>query len=81
MMEFNFYMPVKVITGKDCVLQNAEKIASFGKKCLIITGATGAKACGALEDVTKALQAQNIACEVFNEIAPNPLLSTAYKAG
>ena len=80
-MEFNFYMPVKVVTGKDCVIQNAETIASFGKKCLIITGAHSAKACGALDDVTAALHAGNIAYEVFDEIAPNPLLSAACKAG
>ena len=80
-MEFNFYMPVKVITQKNCVMQNASLLSDFGKKCLIITGNHGAKASGALDDVITALESENIAYEVFDEIMPNPLLSIAYRAG
>lgn len=81
MKEFNFYMPVRVLTGKNCVVQNSAKLASFGNKCLIITGKHAAKACGALDDVEQALTAENIAFLVFDEITPNPLLSAAYRAG
>ena len=80
-MEFNFYMPVRVITGKDCVVQNAALLCAFGKKCLIITGKHGARLSGALHDVITALNSQGITYEVFDEITPNPLLSAAYQAG
>ncbi|MBR0414861.1 MAG: iron-containing alcohol dehydrogenase [Clostridia bacterium] len=80
-MDFNTYMPVRVITGENCVLENSERLAAFGASCLIITGRHSAKACGALADVTAALEKENIHYSLFDEIAPNPLLSSCYKAG
>lgn len=80
-MEFNFYMPVRVITEKDCVSTHKALFSTFGKKCLIITGKHGAIASGALGDVTAALEDEGIAYDIFDGIAPNPLLSSAYKAG
>ncbi len=81
MIDFNLYMPVRVIGGKNCVKQSSKTIAAFGDKCLIITGRSSAKRCGALADVTTALESEGIDYRVFDEIEPNPLLSAAYKAG
>ena len=80
-MDFNLYMPVRVITGKNCVSENSSRLASLGTCCLLITGKHGAKDCGALADVTAALERENIRYEIFDEIAPNPLLSACYRAG
>ena len=80
-MDFNTYMPVRVITGKNCIPENSALLAAFGASCLIITGRHGAKSCGALADVTAALEKESIRYSIFDEIAPNPLLSTCYKAG
>ena len=42
-MNMNFFAPVRIITGKECVINNADVFASVGEKCLIVTGKTAAK--------------------------------------
>ena len=41
MMNMNFYMPTKVISGKDCILNN-KGLFKLGKSCMIVTGASSA---------------------------------------
>ena len=36
-MNLGFYMPTKVIAGKDCVRENSD-VFKIGKKALIVTG-------------------------------------------
>ena len=79
-MKFDFYMPVKVFSGKDCVKNNAEKFA-LGKCCMIVTGASSAIKSGALDDVISVLSDKGIEYVVFDRIRENPLLSTIYDAG
>lgn len=74
-------MPVNVISGKNCIKNNREIFKRFGKKCLIITGKHSAEKCGALGDVTAALDADEIEYEIFGTIATNPLLSQCEAAG
>ena len=53
--DFSFYMPVNII-GDNNVLQNNKGIFSqFGKKCLIVTGASSAKKSGLIDKVKKSL--------------------------
>jgi hypothetical protein len=54
-MNLNSYMPVKLVTGAGCVRASGKELAKLGKTCLIVTGKTSAKACGALQDVTDTL--------------------------
>ena len=42
-----FYMPTDLIIGKNCVEKNAQRIARYGKRCLIVTGGSAAKRSGA----------------------------------
>lgn len=77
----NVYMPVRCINGKKAVTENSALLASLGKRCLIVTGKHGAKASGALDDAIGALEKENIAYTVFDEIGENPLLSVCHKAG
>lgn len=79
-MNMNFYMPAKVVSGKDCILNNA-KLFSLGKSCMIVTGASSAVKSGALDDVVKALGENGIDYIVFDKIRENPLLSTCYDGG
>ena len=44
-MNFDMYMPARVISGEDCVLKNSGKLRQLGNKCLIVTGKHSAKAC------------------------------------
>ena len=77
----NFFVNTKVITGADCVKSNAEKLGSYGKKCLIVTGATSAKKCGALGDVASALESQGVQYEIYDKICQNPTVASCFEAG
>ncbi len=79
-MNYNHYMPTKILSGKDTVKNNSAVFA-LGKRCLIVTGRNSAKACGALDDVAEVLDSLNIAYEVYNKITENPLVSTCFEGG
>lgn len=80
-MDFNLSVPVKVISGENCVLENSEKFVSFGNKCIIVTGGKSAALSGALDDVKHALEKENIEYTVFSKVGPNPLLSVCHEGG
>ena len=80
-MDFNIYMPARIISGENCVIKNSAEFRKWGKKCLIVTSRTSAKKSGALDDVITALNNENIAYSIFDEITENPLVSTVIKAG
>ena len=74
-MKLNSYMPVKLVTGAGCVPESAKELAKLGKSCLIVTGKTSAKACGALQDVTQTLERNGQNWVLFDEIGQNPKLT------
>ncbi len=80
-VDFNLSIPVKVISGENCVKENASLFAPFGKRCLIVTGKHSAKMSGALDDVTAALEENAIAYEIYDGMGENPLLSSCHEAG
>ncbi len=80
-MDFNIYMPTRIIGGKDCVVKNGEIFSSCGKRCLVVTSKSGAVKSGALKDVSETLEKQGIDYIVFDEITENPLASACIKAG
>ncbi len=73
-MNFNFYMPVRIISGSDCVKNNAE-LFCFGKSCMIITGKKSARLSGALDDVCQVLNEKKIKFGIFDEVIENPPVS------
>lgn len=77
----NFFVNTKVITGVDCVKNNADKISALGKKCLIVTGASSAKKCGALDDVLSALNSKSVQYEIYDKIQQNPTSASCFEAG
>ncbi len=79
-MEMNFFMPTKIITGKNCIAKNAAVFSKYGKKCLIVTGKTSAKKCGALDDVTSALASADVSCEIYDGIGQNPTYESCLEA-
>ena len=64
MSDCNFYMPVKLLTGENCVRKGAEELAKLGRRCLIVTGGSSARKSGALDDCIAALTAFDIAYRV-----------------
>ena len=79
-MEMNFVLPTRLVTGNDCVANNAALLSDFGKKCIIVTGKKSAKLCGALDDMTKALASVGIEWCVFDGIEQNPSYASCKKA-
>ena len=50
-MDFDIKIPVRVISGKDCLKNNALMLRTFGNKCIIVTGGKSALLSGALDDM------------------------------
>lgn len=80
-MDFNIYMPARIIGGENCVLKNSREFSKYGKKCFIVTSKSSAKKSGALDDVIFVLNKEGIEYRIFDEITENPLVSAVIKAG
>lgn len=79
-MNMNFYVGTKVITGIDCIKNNAEEFKKFGKRCIIVTGRSSAEKCGALADVKNALESIGTEYIIYNKICQNPTVSSCFEA-
>lgn len=71
-MDFNFYMPSKVIFGSGS-LNKLHKQKLPGKKALIVTGGTSIKKYGYLNRLEEELKKANVSYVLFNKILPNPI--------
>lgn len=71
-MDMNFFAPVNIITGKDCISKNKDEFSKYGKSCIIVTGKNGAKSSGALDDVISALNAVGTDYVIYDKIEQNP---------
>ena len=76
----DFYMPSKILSGKDVITRNSKALA-LGSKCFIVTGRSSAEKSGALADVIAALLENGIEYEIFNKIEENPQLLVCYEGG
>lgn len=80
-MDFQFYMPTRMLTGEGIVEKHGADLAALGSRCLIVIGKTSAKITGALDDVTAALDEHDIPWQLFDGVGENPLLSVCHAAG
>ncbi len=80
-MDFDFFMPVRVLSGENIISKSADFIFSFGRKCGIVTGRTSAKRSGALSDVLKVFESEGIEYIIYDKITENPLISSCREAG
>lgn len=74
------FMPTKVYSEKNCVENHSRELAALGTKALVVTGKHSSRINGSLEDVTKALERENIPYMVYDEIEENPSVETVMKA-
>lgn len=74
MLNFNFFMPTKIIHGKDTVRENAQQFKDLGKSALIVSGKHSARLSGALDDVEYVLKQQNITFSHLDNVENNPSL-------
>ena len=76
----NFYMPAKVYSEKNCVMNHAAELAALGTRALIVTGKSSARRCGAFADVTPALEKYGVSWVEFAEVEENPSVETIMRA-
>lgn len=78
-MDMKYCMPTRVISGGDCLSAYRAEFAAFGKKALIVTGASSAKANGSLDDAVAALGANGQAHAVYDRVPANPGVACVYE--
>ena len=70
-MKFTYFMPTKIICGRDCVTEQGNLLKDLGKSALIVTGKSSQKN-GALGDVLSALETNGQTATVYDRVTPNP---------
>lgn len=78
-MNFNYSMPTKIISGKDCIRENSTVFSGFGKKALLVTGRKSAMLNGSEADVLFALEEEGIEYAIFNKVMSNPTIACTYE--
>jgi alcohol dehydrogenase class IV len=76
-----FFCPTRVYLEPYAVKNNAAAFDGLGKRCLAVTGKTSAAASGAMDDLSEILKSLGVACEVFNEVEPNPSIHACREGG
>ena len=74
-MDFSFYMPTRIVCGRDCVVKNASLFRGFGKRALIVTGKSSTKN-GSLADAEAALGANGQEYALFDGVPNNPTVES-----
>lgn len=80
MKNFTYFMPTKIIFGKNCIVDNSSVFKDMGKKAYIITGKHSAKLNGSENDVKTALEKEGIEYIIFDKIEENPDIETIFAA-
>lgn len=75
-----YYMPTKVLMGKDIVYLNSHLFKKYGKKALIVTGKSSSKKNGSLDDCIRAFENESIDFVIFDDVEENPSLETIDRA-
>jgi len=75
-----FYIPTRIIIGKNCIRENTFLFPALGTKALIVTGKRSAKANGSEHDVRRALQERSIPSVIFDDVESNPPTTVARAA-
>lgn len=74
-----FYMPTKLISGENVVVENYKLFSAFGKKAMIVTGKNSSRLNGSLKDAEEALRKAAVDYIIFNDVEENPSLETIEK--
>nr|MCR4925831.1 iron-containing alcohol dehydrogenase [Clostridiales bacterium] len=79
-MDFNFFMPVKVVSGNGALIKNSALLRALGSRCLIVTTKTAYKTSGAMADVEACFKNEGIEFTLYNDIGQNPHIDKCYEA-
>lgn len=72
MLDYSYYMPTKIVWGRNSISKNYGLIQDLGKKAAIVTGSSGAAKSGALADVVAALGENGQEFQVFSGVVSDP---------
>ena len=72
MLNFQFYQRVKVLYGNGSVQQIGELVSSVGYKKALVVCDPGIVATGLVDKVAASLKESGCACELFDQVRPNP---------
>jgi len=75
-INFDYYMPTKLLFGAKKVLQIGKITKEYGNKALIVTGRSSTKKTGVLDKVRACLEEEGIESVVFDRVESNPLIGT-----
>lgn len=75
-----FYIPTKVYTGKNALLNNKDQLSKLGTKSLIVTGSKSSKTNGSFDDVAQVLESAGIPFTVFEGVKENPTVESIMEA-
>ncbi len=79
-MNYQHYMPTKIILGQGCINQEADQLAKLGWHAFVLTGEHSARKNGALDDVLTALEAKAVTITHYDKITPNPTIEAVRSA-
>ena len=79
-MLFSLQIPTRVFGGRGCVSEHLGDCLP-GRRAYLVTGASGARKSGALQDVCDVLTARKIPFDHFDGVKENPSLALCYEAG
>ena len=81
MENFEFFIPTRVIFGKETHLQVGKIVKEYGfHRVLVHFGGASAKKTGLLDAVLDALKAEGIGCVTLGGVQANPTLSMVRQA-
>lgn len=78
-MDMKYCMPTRVLSGCDCLMAYRADFAAYGRKALLVTGASSARLNGSLNDAVSALEANGQAYAVYDRVPANPGVACVYE--
>ena len=76
MLDFNYYVPTKILFGKNKIVEISDQILEFGKNVLLVYGSSSIKKSGLHENVLNLLSEKEIKVFELSGVCPNPHLSS-----
>ncbi len=80
-MDFSTHKAVTILTGENCIAENAALFGKLGRRALVVSGRRSADLCGAMADVAAALEAVGATYVRYNVIPENPPAPLCHEGG
>lgn len=75
-----FYIPTRVYTGQNALLDNKDQLLKLGTKALIVTGTKSSKINGSFDDVAQVLEGAGLSFATCEGVKENPTVESIMEA-